>query len=101
VLTLTSAASLMVVLDALMVTHRAERDPGAPGCRPTAQGRLAWPGGNSTSPAQPAPKRAMPPKAQHLGTFDPSSCCLLPRRTGRVYRTVSLRARMAGNLLMS
>jgi len=45
VLTLTSAASLMVVLDALMVTHRAERDPGAPGCRPTAQGRLAWPGG--------------------------------------------------------
>jgi len=44
VLTLTSAASLMVVLDALMVTHRAERDPGAPGCFAGQQRRAVWPG---------------------------------------------------------
>jgi len=44
VLTLTSAASLMVVLDALMVTHHAERDPGAPGCLAGQQRRAVWPG---------------------------------------------------------
>ena len=50
---------------------------------------------------QPAPKPTMPPQGTAPGQIRSELLLSLPGRTGRVYRTVSLRARMAENLLMS
>ena len=53
-------------------------DHGGSARRPTAPGRLAWPGVTRLPrPACPEARNAAP-TAQHRGTFSPSSCCLCP-----------------------
>jgi pimeloyl-ACP methyl ester carboxylesterase len=72
VLTLTSAVSLMVVLDALMVTTALNATRVRLGASPAnSAGPSGLAGGNSTFPAQSAPKRAMPPRTHRHRAHDP------------------------------